>query len=168
MEFLSELRRVLDEAPSAGGGRAIIVATGSAPPALALVSTNSAAVDGHGAVRLAVQAESSAARRLGGSATLLVPDDAGAMRVYVPEATARLAGAVAVIEGSIGSIDRTAEPPWALRLEFERRDGDPAGRAEQDLRYWASLRSWLAAGAPEGPPPLPAPRRRQSPERIRE
>ena len=157
MTFPPELRDALANAlaplPSAAGGTAIVLATAGPPPSITPLSTGDVAVDGD-TVRLAVFADNSAATQLGGSCTLLVPTEVGALRVSLQPAVARRAGLLAVIEGEIVSLRPSTEPPWSLRLDFV--PAEERGR-EAFVDYWTRVRSWLEQGAPgEGPqPPTP-------------
>lgn len=136
--------------PTLDGGTAIVLATAGSPPAIILLSTGDVVVDDD-KVRLAVFADNSAVRQLGGSCTLLVPTGRGALRVYLELAAARRAGPLAVIEGDIVSLRPSSEPPWALRLDFQPTEEE--GR-DAFVEYWRQVRSWLEHGAPgEGPEP---------------
>ena len=152
--FPPELRDALANAlaplPSAAGGIAIVLATAGPPPTITPLSTGDVVVDAD-TVRLAVFADNSAVTQLGGSCTLLVPTEVGALRVSLQPAVAREAGPLAVIEGDIVSMRPSQEPPWALRLSFE-----PAAEQGREafVEYWAKVRSWLEQGATgEGPQP---------------
>jgi hypothetical protein len=115
-----------------------------------LLSTGDVVVDGD-TVRIALFADNSAAARLGGTCTLLVPTDRGALRISLQPAFVREAGQLSVIEGNIVSLRPSYEPPWSLRLEFS-----PVAEQGRDafVEYWAQVRSWLERGAPgEGPQP---------------
>lgn len=154
MTSSAELRDALLAAvaplPSTAGGTAIVLATAGPPPAMTLLSSGDISVDGD-TVRLAVFADNSVVDNLGGSCTLLVPTDGGALRVSLQPAVARQAGQLAVIEGDIVSMRPSSEPPWSLRLGFE-----PAAEQGREtfVEYWRQVRSWLEEGAPgDGPQP---------------
>ena len=102
-------------------------------------------------VRLALFADNSAVRQLGGSCTILVPTEQGPLRVSLQPAVAREAVPLAVIEGHIVSMRLSHEPPWSLRLDF--LPAEEEGR-EAFVEYWTRVRSWLEQGAQgEGPQP---------------
>ena len=154
MTFPPEQRDALANAlaplPTAAGGIAIVLATAGPPPTITPLSTGDLVVDGD-TVRLAVFAGNSAATQLGGSCTLLVPTEAGPLRVSLQPAVAREAGSLAVIEGDIVSMRPSHEPPWSLRLDFL-----PTGEEGREafVEYWTQVRSWLEQGARgEGPQP---------------
>ena len=152
--FPAELRDALLDVvrplPTVAGGAAIVVATAGPPPAITLLSSGDVLVDGD-KIRLAVFADNSIVKHLGGSCTLLVPTHHGALRASLQPAVARPAGPLAVIEGDITSLRPTVEPPWSLRLDF-RSTAEQGGDAFVD--YWTRVRSWLERGAPgEGPHP---------------
>ena len=154
-ELRETLLAAIDPLPTTAGGMAIVVATAGPPPAMTPLSTGDIVVDGD-TVRLAIFADNSAVGRLGGSCTLLVPTELGALRVSLQPAIAREAGPLAVIEGTIVSIRPSSEPPWALRLEFR-----PTAEEGRDafVDYWSQVRSWLKRGAPgEGPQPPTTPK----------
>jgi hypothetical protein len=153
-DLLAEVRRALVPLPGDDGGVAVVLATSGIPPAVALLSSGDVDVTGT-AVRAVTYGGSSAAQRLGGAFTLVVPADEVAYRVEVDGATSRTVGRLAVIEGSLAAIRPTAEPPWLLDLRFHRRPGSPAGDAARFVAYWSAVRGWLAAGA-IGEPPEPA------------
>ena len=156
MMFTAELRGALLTAvaplPTTDGGIAIVLATAGPPPAIVPLSTGDIVVDGD-MVRLALFADTSAVRRLGGSCTILVPTEQGPLRVSLQPAVAREAGPLAVIEGNIVSLRPSAEPPWALRLDF--RPTADEGR-EAFVEYWTRVRSWLERGALDKTPQPPA------------
>ncbi|MGH8874670.1 MAG: hypothetical protein ACRDVM_05385, partial [Acidimicrobiia bacterium] len=135
--------------PTAEGGIVVVLATAGPPPALAMLSSGDVAVDGD-RVRVATYGGSSAAARLGGSFSLLVPGKDLALRVEVVEAHSRPAGKLAIIEGRIEAIRPTAEPPWTMELRFRP---NPAARVDGFLSYWQAVRTWLASGADGEPPP---------------
>ena len=154
MTFPAELRdaflAALAPLPTTDGGTAIVLATAGPPPAIAPLSTGDISVDG-GMIRLALFADNSAVRWLGGSCTILVPTEQGPLRVSLQPAVAREAGPLAVIEGDIVSMRPSHEPPWSLRLDFLAAEEE--GR-EVFVEYWTRVRSWLEQGAPgEGPHP---------------
>jgi hypothetical protein len=138
--------------PTTNGGIAIVLATAGPPPAIVPLSTGDIAVEGD-MVRLALFADSSAVRRLGGSCTILVPTEKGALRVYLQPAVARKTGPLAVIEGNIVAVRPSAEPPWSLRLDF--RPTAEEGR-EAFVEYWTRVRSWLERRALDEAPQPPA------------
>lgn len=149
-ELYTALTTAVEPLPTAAGGIAVVLATAGPPPTLTLLSTGDVVVDGD-TVRLAMFADNSAVRQLGESCTLLVPTGDGALRISLQPATARRAGPLAVIEGSIAALRPSFEPPWSLRLYFE-----PTAEqgTEPFVAYWAEVRSWLQRGAPgEGPQP---------------
>jgi hypothetical protein len=149
-ELRDSLLAALGPLPTRAGGTAIVLATAGPPPAVTLLSTGDVVVDGD-TVRIALFADNSAAARLGGTCTLLVPTDRGALRISLQPAFVREAGQLSVIEGNIVSLRPSYEPPWSLRLEFS-----PVAEQGRDafVEYWAQVRSWLERGAPgEGPQP---------------
>lgn len=149
-ELREALLAAVNPLPTLDGGTAIVLATAGSPPAIIPLSTGDVVVDDD-KVRLAVFADSSAVRQLGGSCTLLVPTERGALRVYLQPATARETGPLAVIQGDIVSLRPSSEPPWALRLDF--RPAQAEGR-DAFVEYWGQVRSWLEHGAiGEGPEP---------------
>ena len=154
MTFPAELRDALlaaiDPLPTTDGGTAIVLATAGPPPAIIPLSTGDLVVDGD-AVRLAVFSDNSVVDRLGGSCTILVPTDRGALRASLQPAVVRRAGPLAVIEGDMVSLRLSSEPPWSLHLDF--RPTQEHGR-DAFVDYWRQVRSWLKRGAPgEGPQP---------------
>jgi hypothetical protein len=155
MTSSSELRDILLAAiaplPTVDGGPAIILATAGPPPTITPLSTGDIAVTDD-TVRLALFADNSAVKWLGGSCTILVPTEKGPLRVSLQSAIAREAGPLAVIEGNIVSLRPSAEPPWSLRLGFEPTAEE--GR-EAYVRYWTEVRSWLERGALGAGPELP-------------
>jgi hypothetical protein len=154
VKFPAELRDAFLAAvaplPTTDGGTVIVLATAGPPPAIVPLSTGDISVDGD-MVRLALFADTSAVRWLGGSCTILVPTEQGPLRVSLQPAVAREAGPLAVIEGDIVSMRPSHEPPWSLRLDFL-----PAGEKGREafVEYWTRVRSWLEQGAPgAGPQP---------------
>jgi hypothetical protein len=137
--------------PTVDGGPAIVLATAGPPPTITPLSTGDIAIAGD-TVRLALFADNSAVKWLGGSCTILVPTEEGPLRVALQPAVAREAGPLAVIEGDIFSLRFSTEPPWALRLDF--RPVAEEGR-EAYVEYWARVRSWLERSAPGDGPELP-------------
>lgn len=138
--------------PTVDGGKAIILATAGPPPSITPLSTGDIAVSGD-TVRLALFADNSAVRWLGGSCTILVPTEEGPLRVSLQPAVAREAGTLAVIEGTIVSLRPSTEPPWSLRLDFQPTA--EVGR-EAFVEYWTNVRAWLEQGAPGEGPQLPS------------
>lgn len=138
--------------PTTNGGIAIVLATAGPPPAIVPLSTGDIAVEGD-MVRLALFADNSAVRRLGGSCTILVPTEKGPLRVSLQPAVVRETGPLALIEGNIVSIRPSSEPPWALRLDF--RPTAEEGR-EAFVEYWTRVRSWLERRALDQAPQPPA------------
>jgi hypothetical protein len=136
--------------PTTDGGIAIVLASAGPPPAITPLSTGDIVADGD-IVRLALFADNSAVRQLGGSCTILVPTEQGPLRVSLQPAVAREAVPLAVIEGHIVSMRLSHEPPWSLRLDF--LPAEEEGR-EAFVEYWMRVRSWLEQGAQgEGPQP---------------
>ena len=150
-ELISETREALDRLPDTGGGIALALATSSTPPAMAMLSTG----DVHWAgdrLRVGIYASSSVIPRLGGAFTLLVPLRDRACRIEVVEATARVAGPIAMLEGRVGDVRPTAEPPWLVEMRFRPEPaGDP--RLQGFVDYWAGVRSWLSGETDEAPQP---------------
>ncbi len=149
MTMQARLEEILEPLPPAEGGIVVVLATAGPPPALAMLSSGDVTVHGD-RVRLATYGGSSAATRLGGSFSLLVPDEDRALRVEVVDAHSRPAGKLAVIEGRIEAIRPTAEPPWIMELRFRPT---PAAQVDGFLSYWQAVRTWLASGEGEPPPP---------------
>jgi hypothetical protein len=149
-DLLRKVEEGLETLPSRAGGSALIVASASSPPALAVLSTGDVFLEGT-SIRIALHGGSSVAQRLEGSCSLLVPVRSGLLRVEVQPAEARQAGPVDVIEGTVVNIRPTAEPPWIPTLAFSPA---PSGDVEPTLEYWRSMRRWLSEGADgDGPPP---------------
>jgi hypothetical protein len=148
---LARVEEILEELPTAEGGRIVVLSTAGSPPAVALLSSGDVLV-ADGRARAAVYGRSSAASRLGGAYTLLVADQQVAYRVEVVEASARSLGDLAVLEGEIGDVRPTVEPPWAMAMDFHplRPEG-----VDDHLRYWQQVRGWLEAGTPEPAPDPP-------------
>jgi hypothetical protein len=152
--WTERLSSALDPLPDASGGSTIVLATAGTPPALALLSTGDVLIVGS-IVRVGLWATSSAATRLGGAFSLLVPAGDVALRVGVGDARAQRHGYVAMIEGRLGDIRPTAEPPWVPVMRFVPDDpSDP--RVATHLDYWVAVRHWLAGqGTPPDPPGPP-------------
>jgi hypothetical protein len=149
-ELMDALHAAVAPLPTDNGGIAIVLATADHPPAVSLLSAGDVAINVRTA-RLAVYSGSSAVVRLGGSCTLLVPSNGGALRVELQTARARKAGPIAVIEGEIVSVRPSLEPPWELRLDFIPIEDE---KREAFLEYWRRVRTWLEEGAlGEGPTP---------------
>jgi hypothetical protein len=149
-DLLRKVEEALEPLPSASGGKAIVIASASSPPALAVLSTGDVFLEGD-SIRIALHGGSSASRRLEGGCSLLVPVRSGLLRVEVTPAEARPAGPVDVIEGTVVNIRPTAEPPWIPTLAFSPA---PSGDVAPTLEYWRSMRDWLRSGADgEGPTP---------------
>lgn len=149
---LERVRRALEPLPTEEGGIAIVLATAGVPPALALLSSGDVLVSEEGSVRAALYGGTSAAQRLGGSFTILVPVGGGAARVEVVEASARSIGSLAVLEGVCADVRPTTEPPWALRMSF----GPIGSRGiHEHVAYWRDVRNWLADGAASDAPAPP-------------
>lgn len=148
------LTSALAPLPDASGGISIVLATAGAPPALALLSTGDVLVS-DGRVRVGLWATSSAVTRLGGAFSLLVPAGEVALRVEVGDARGQRYDHVAMIEGRLGDIRPTAEPPWVPVMRFIADDpADP--RIAGHLEYWVAVRRWLAGeGEPPEPPEAP-------------
>lgn len=128
-----------------------MLATAGPPPTITPLSTGDIAITGD-TVWLALFANNSAVKWLGGSCTILVPTEQGPLRVSLQPAVAHEAGPLAVIEGDIVSLRFSAEPPWSLRLDFKPVAEE--GR-EAYVRYWTEVRAWLEQGAPGEGPDLP-------------
>ena len=149
-DVLRKVEAGLETLPSRAGGSALIVASASSPPALAVLSTGDVFLEGT-SIRIALHGGSSASRRLEGACSLLVPVRSGLLRVEVAPAQARRAGPVDVIEGTVVNIRPTAEPPWIPTMAFSPA---PSGDVAPTLEYWRSMREWLRGGAGgEGPTP---------------
>ncbi len=146
-QLVGEVVEAIAPLPDVDGGLAIVIATASSPPAVAMLSTGDVAVVGT-PVRVGLIAGSSVGRRLGGAFTLLVPAGDRALRVEVGSATARDEGHLVLVEGTIDDVRPTAEPPWTMTMSFST--GDP-GAAPPYVRFWRDLRAWLTD--PSGPPP---------------
>lgn len=146
-ELLGRWRELLDDEPDPSGGRVVVLATDSSPPAVSLLTTSSVRLDGD-RVTVAIQATSTAARRPSSSFTLLTDDGGGGQRLEVTEVQQRAAGHVVLLDGVVSRCVPMAESPWRLELRFVPECGDPAPL----LRSWQALRRWLRGGA-VGPPP---------------
>jgi len=133
--------------PTSAGGIVVVLATAGPPPAIAMLSSGDVHLDGE-TVRVAVHAGSSAGGRLGGAFTLLVPDGGRALRVEAVEATARVIGELALLEGRLARIRPTAEPPWTFDLSFHP---ESLAGVDRFVAYWAGVREWLAD--PDRDPP---------------
>jgi hypothetical protein len=147
----SALKTALEPLPGLHGGTAVVLATAGTPPALALLSTGDVHVEGD-TVRVVTYRGSSAARRLGGSFSLLVPAGETAFRVEAIEAAARSKGTVELIEGRLAGVRPTAEPPWLLDMSFRPAPGADEAAALRFIDYWTDVRSWLEGGATGSPP----------------
>lgn len=138
--------------PTSHGGAVVVMATAFTPPALAVLASGDVHV-GPERVRVGVFADSSAATRLGGAFSLLVPDGQVCLRIEAVDATARTHGDLALVEGRLHDIRPTAEPPWVVDLRF--RPGLAATDAvSTHVDYWADVRAWLAGERPT-PPNVP-------------
>lgn len=151
--LLDDVQAAIEPLPTAEGGSMLVLATAGSPPAIAVLSTGDVAVV-RGDVRVAVHGGSSAASRLGGAFTLLVPDRDEAYRVEVEPAVARRAGDLTVISGPIVSVRPTAEPPWVMRASFQPAEAG-ADRAGDYVSFWAAVRAWLVDGADGDGPAVP-------------
>lgn len=151
---IDPVRRALDPLPGVDGGVAVVLATSGVPPAIALLSSGDVDVDGT-TVRAVTYGASSAANRLGGAFTLVVAAGEVTYRVEATQATVRHAGNLALLEGTLGEVRPTAEPPWLLELAFRRDPAADPQRAEGFVAYWSAVRRWLRSGA-AGDPPEPA------------
>lgn len=150
IELRDGLTAAIESLPTTDGGVALVLATAGPPPAICLLSSGDVVLDGD-TLRIAVYSGSSAANRLGGSCTLLVPTGDDALRVLLDPAVSRRAGPLSVIEGSIASLRPSSEPPWTLQLRFEATAGEGI---EDFVMFWARVRSWLREGAHgDGPQP---------------
>ena len=152
IQLRESLVEVLSELPGKEGGLAILLATASSPPALAVLSSGDVLVVEDN-VRVGIHASSSAVRHLGGSFSLLIPLAEVAVRVEVSNATAEVGERLARIEGSIARLRPTAEPPWVLEMRF-RALGNDVERMADYVAYWHGVRSWLAGASPE--PQMPS------------
>jgi|SRR5271165_868827 len=150
MNLRAALAAAIEPLPEPTGGIAVTLSTAGPPPAVALLSTGSVLVS-ETSISVAVVRGSSVVSRLGGTAILLVPYDGGALRAEIGNASARRAGPLDVIEGSILDIRPSAELPWSLAMNFAPKD--PAS-AEYYIDHWRNVRRWLADGA-HGDGPLP-------------
>lgn len=143
--------RALSALPDSRGGRAIIMATGVGPPAIAVLSTGDVLLVGED-VRVGVHASSSVVRRLGEGFSLLIPLEDVGVRVEAVEATAHVGRSLALVQGRIQQMRPTAEPPWALEMSFLPHPPDD-DRIDLYVDYWRHVREWLAGRSPE--PALP-------------
>lgn len=142
----------LSELPDRQGGKAIVLATSSDPPSIALLSTGDVYYDGS-KLHVGVHASSSAVSRLGRSFTLLIPLGTSAARMEAEDASVELKPPLARITGGVKSIRPTAEPPWMLDMRFRPVSVDHPSIGDY-VTYWHGVRAWLA-GEQEEPPPLP-------------
>lgn len=149
--LLAAVAEALSKQPQDDGGGALVLATGSGPPAVALLSTGDVLLDGD-KIRVGIHATSSAVARLGGSFTLVVPLKRVVARVEVIDAAASIHGDLAKIEGTIASIRPTAEPPWVMKMTFEPMPATDR-RVPLYLEYWRSVRAWLSGESPVPPTP---------------
>lgn len=152
--LLAEVEAAIAPLPTIEGGSMLVLATAGVPPAIAVLSTGDVAVV-EGELRIAVHGGSSAATRLGGACTLLVPAGDEAYRVEAEPAEARRAGELTVIRGHIVSVRPTAEPPWVMRASFHRQSPEDDAAASY-VAFWSSVREWLVAGAEGDGPSVPA------------
>lgn len=157
MSLRAALVAAVEPLPAPTGGIVLVLSTAGPPPAVALLSAGSVLVS-EASISVAVVRGSSVVSRLGGAAVLLVPHDGGALRAEIGNASARRAGPLDVIEGSILNIRPSAELPWLLAMNFTPKD--PAS-AEHYISHWRNVRQWLAGGAHgDGPlPPLADPKK---------
>lgn len=146
---LAAWKRLLDEEPDVDGGRVVVLATSSSPPAMALLTASSVALDGEQAT-VAVQARSTAGQRAADGFTLLAEDGGGGQRLEVAGVTRERAGDLVLLRGTVTRSLSMTEGPWRLLLRFQAEAGD----ATPLLRFWSELRRWLRGGA-DGPPPRP-------------
>lgn len=147
----ARLATALTPLPDGGGGIAVVMATAGIPPAMALLSSGDVWV-AEGTVRVGLFGSSSAAARLGGAFSLMVPSGTVALRVEVVEATAEAVDHMALVSGRLADIRPTAEPPWIAEMTF--RPSHPGAAAiPGHVAYWAEVRAWLRGET--GPPTPP-------------
>jgi len=149
--LLRAVAEALSQEPTEEGGIALVLATASSPPAIAVLSTGDVHLEGD-RVKIGIHASSSAVSRLGGAFSLVVPLNRAVARVEAASATATPAGDLALIEGTIVSIRPTSEPPWVMDLSF-RPMTESDSRVPLYLEYWRSVRSWLSGDSPDPPRP---------------
>lgn len=151
-DLVDRLRAALDPPATDEGGRAVIGAIGSDPPAIAVLATGSVVCAGD-ELRIAVQRGSSFAtaqpRR---AATLVVADHVSVLRASIAPLTTESFGSIVVVSGPLVAIRPSVELPWALRLEFTPTD---LADRRPFLEYWAATRRWLAGGCHGSPPDPP-------------
>jgi hypothetical protein len=141
----------IEPLPNLSGGKIVVVMAGGPPAAATLLSTGNLALDGN-TLRVALHASGSITRSIAGDCLVLVDDRDCALRALVSPIQVRQAGPLEVVAGPIAEIRPTCEPPWKMLLRFDREDERDAAIAH--VAFWASLRSWLEAGA-RGQPPDP-------------
>ena len=152
VDLIAQVEEALAHLPSESGGIAVVLATAGLPPAMAVLSSGDIHLSGRD-VRVGIHGSSSAATRLGGGFTLLVPLRSIAVRVEVSPATAIEAPPLVMLVGQIESIRPTAEPPWVVTMEFAPESRDhPA--IPGHVEYWKQVKSWLAGDQPD-PPQIP-------------
>jgi hypothetical protein len=149
---LAEARELLRPLPAAGGGLILVLATAGRPPALAMLSSGDVVIGEDNKVLVGLHGDTSAAGRLGGSFSILIPSVSRGIRVEVTEASARPVGDVVLLEGSLAGVRHTSEPPWGITMQFFPQGTE--GVADH-LRYWSDMRAWLEAGAASRPPTPP-------------
>lgn len=150
--LVRSVEEALEKLPTPAGGAAIVMATSSTPPALAVLSTGDIYLSGD-TVRVGIHATSSAVERLGDGFTLLVPMGTWAARVEAKRASVLVIHPLALVSGVVSSIRPTAEIPWVLDMSFR------PGQTDRELipgfiRYWHQVRSWLSDGS-GNPPQVP-------------
>lgn len=149
---LAEAREILRPLPAAEGGLIVVLATAGKPPALAMLSSGDVLIGEDNNVLVGLHEGSSAAGRLGGAFSILVPSVNRGLRVEVTNATARTVGHVVLLEGRAAGVRHTSEPPWAITMRFSPQRSE--GVADH-VRYWSDMRAWLEAGAKTQPPMPP-------------
>lgn len=151
-ELRARLAELLEPLPTEEGGRAVIAAIDSSPPAMAMLSNGTVALHG-GTLYLVIEAASSLATATPRtSATILVAGPLQVLRASLAPLSTRVYDELAVLSGPLTAIRPSVEMPWSLELGFV-----PTGLAapEPFLEYWAAVRRWLADGRRSRPPAHP-------------
>lgn len=145
------LQDILAPLPTEEGGVLIVIATAGVPPAVAMLSSGDVFVD-QDTVRVGVVHTSSIVGRLGGAFTLLVPAGSAGIRVEVVNATVAQSGDLALVEGRLGALRPTTEPPWIAEQRFHPSHVG-ADAIPVHIEYWSAVREWLSGRRSNAPSP---------------
>lgn len=151
-ELAGRLHDLLQPLATEHGGRAVIAALGSDPPAIALLATGSILFDGERIEIVTERSSSFATAHPRNGATLVIADEVSVLRASIAPLATDFFEDLAVVSGPLVSIRPSIEMPWALQLRFTPTD---LAARRPFLDYWSSTRRWLLDGCRGSPPQHP-------------